>query len=65
MTEAEIRLLSAKEAGDILGVNANTVYSLWKKGLLDYWLIHRTRKTNLRAISDFLERSKNVELQVD
>ena len=65
MSESEIRLLSAKEAGEILGVNANTVYNLWKEGLLDYWLIHKTKKTNLRAISEFLERTRNVELQVD
>lgn len=57
-----IRLLSAKEASKILGVNANTVYNLWSKGLLDYWRIHRTMKTNVQAISEFLKRTKNKDL---
>ena len=61
----EIQLLSAKEAGEILGVNANTVYNLWKRNLLDFWCIHGTKKTNLAAIADFLERSRNMELNVD
>lgn len=65
MNAEEIKLLGAKEAGVILGVNANTVYSLWKKGLLDCWTIHKTKKTNLIAIGEFLERTKNMELDTD
>ena len=57
-----VRLLSAKEASKILGVNANTVYNLWNSGLLDYWRIHRTMKTNVQAITDFLSRTKNKDL---
>ena len=65
MNQADIRLLGAKEAGEVLGVNANTVYNLWKRNLLDFWCIHGTKKTNLAAIADFLERSRNMELNVD
>ncbi len=57
-----VRLLSAKEASKILGVNANTVYNLWNSGLLDYWRIHRTMKTNVQAITEFLNRTKNKDL---
>ena len=57
-----LRLLSAKEAAKILSVNPNTVYNLWNRGLLDYWCIHRTKKTNLNAIEAFLERTKNMEV---
>ena len=57
-----VRLLSAKEASKILGVNPNTVYNLWNRGLLDYWRIHRTMKTNVQAISEFLNRTKNKDL---
>ncbi len=63
MEMEEIKLLSAKEAGEILGINANAVYDLWKKNLLDYWCLHGTKKTNLTAIADFLERTKNTEIQ--
>ena len=59
----EIRLIGAREAAKILGVNANTVYNLWKKGQLDYWRIHKTKKTNLEAIKAFLVRYKNMELE--
>ena len=58
------RLLSAKEAGQILGVNPNVVYSLWKKNLLDFWCIHGTKKTTMNAIEVFLEKSRNQELQL-
>ncbi len=58
----ELKLIGAREAAKILGVNANTVYRLWAKGLLDYWCIHRTMKTNMKAIGEFLERTKNKEL---
>ena len=60
-----IRLLSAKETGQVLGVNPNAVYALWKKNLLDFWCIHGTKKTNMAAIAEFLERTRNQELQLD
>ena len=62
---SNIRLLSAKEAGKILGVNPNAIYTLWNKGLLDYWCIHGTKKTNLDAISAFLEATRNQDLHLD
>ena len=62
---SRIRLLSAKEAGQILGVNPNSVYTLWKKRLLDFWCIHGTKKTNLDAIAAFLEATRNQELHLD
>lgn len=63
--EQEIRLLTAKEAGKVLGVNTNTVYSLWNKNLLGYWMIHKSKKTNLRAIAEFLEKTQNIALDTD
>ena len=60
-----IRLLGSRETAQILGINPTAVYALWNKGLLDYWCIHRTKKTNINAIMDFLERSKNQELSID
>ena len=61
-TVEEIRLIGAREAAKILGVNANTVYRLWARGLLDYWRINMTMKTNMKAVGEFLERVKNKEL---
>ena len=61
-TLEEIRLIGAREAAKILGVNANTVYKLWAKGLLDYWRINMTMKTNMKAIGEFLEHTRNKEL---
>ena len=58
----ELKLIGAREAARILGVNANTVYKLWNKGLLDYGRIHMTLKTNLKAIGEFLARTKNTDL---
>ena len=58
-------MLSAKEAGQILGINPNIVYVLWKKRLLDYWNIHGTKKTNLEAIADFLNITRNQELWLE
>ena len=60
-----IRLLGSRETAQILGINPTAVYALWNRGLLDYWCIHRTKKTNINAIMDFLERSKNLELSID
>ena len=62
MDRASIELLSAKEAGAILGINANAVYRLWMDGLLDFWCINGTLKTNLPAIARFLERYRNVDM---
>ena len=59
----ELKLIGAREAAKILGVNANTVYRLWSKGLLGYWCIHHTMKTNMKAIGEFLDRTKNRELE--
>ena len=63
MDRATIELLGAKAAGAILGINANGVYKLWKAGLLDFWCISGTRKTNLQAIAEFLEKTRNISLQ--
>ena len=62
-TLEEIRLIGAREAAKILGVNANTVYKLWAEGHLDYWRISMTMKTNLKAISEFLTKNKGREVQ--
>ena len=62
-TVEEIRLIGAREAAKILGVNANTVYKLWAEGHLDYWRISMTMKTNLKAISEFLTKNKEPEVQ--
>ena len=62
-TVDEIRLIGAREAAKILGVNANTVYKLWAKGLLDYWRINMTMKTNMKAIGEFLTKNKGREVQ--
>ena len=59
----ELRLIGAREAAKVLGVNANVVYKLWGKGLLDYWRIHGTMKTNMKAIGEFLEQTKNRDLE--
>lgn len=59
-----IRLLGAKEAGQILGVSPNVVYALWNERLLDFWSIHGTKKTNLEAIASFLEATRNQELRL-
>ena len=65
MSESEIRLFTATEASKVLHVNRGTVYTLWNKGLLDFWSINGTRVTNLNAIRSFLERTKNTVLQVE
>lgn len=58
----EMQLMGAREAGKILGVNANTIYKLWHAGKLDYWCLNGTMKTNLTAISEFLNRYRNVDM---
>ena len=65
MTRDEIKLMSAREAAEVLGVNPHVVYDLWNSGLLDFWLIHRTRKTNITAIAAFLEKTRNRDLEND
>lgn len=65
MTLDEIKLMSAREAAEVLGVNPHVVYDLWNRGLLDFWLIHKTRKTNLTAIAAFLEKTRNRDLEND
>ena len=60
----EMQLIGAREAGKILGVNANMVYKLWRGKKLDYWCIHGTMKTNMNAIEAFLERFRNTETPV-
>ncbi len=62
--DAEIRLLNARETARILRVSASTVYSLWRNDLLDYWCIHKSFKTNMKAIGEFLEKTKNTELNI-
>ena len=61
----ELRLLNSRETAKILRVNTGTVYSLWSNGLLDYWCIHKSLKTNMKAIGEFLEKVKNKELNVE
>ena len=60
-----IRLFTAADAATVLHISRNAVYALWRKGLLDYWNINGTKVTNLTAISDFLTRTRNTELQID
>ena len=60
----DLQLIGAREAGKILGVNANMVYKLWREDKLDYWCIHGTMKTNMNAIAAFLERTRNTETPV-
>lgn len=60
-----VRLMSAKEAGQILGINPNAVYALWRNRLLDYWNINGTKKTNLHAITMFLDATRNQVLALD
>ena len=56
---------TSRETAKILRVNTGTVYSLWSNGLLDYWCIHKSLKTNMKAIGEFLEKTKNTELNVE
>ena len=63
MDRTTIELLSAKDAGTILGINPNAVYRLWMDDLLDFWCINGTKKTNLQAIVAFLDRTRNTTLQ--
>ena len=65
MLSTGIRLITATEAAQVLHVSRNAIYTLWRKGLLDFWSINGTRTTNLRAIGDFLERTRNTELQIE
>lgn len=65
MLETEIRLFPASEVAKVLHISRNAVYTLWRKGLLDYWCINGTRMTNITAINDFLERTKNSDLLID
>ena len=60
-----IRLFTAADAATVLHISRNAVYALWRKGLLDYWNINGTKLTNLTAIADFLERTKNVDQLID
>lgn len=60
-----IRLFTAADAATVLHISRNAVYALWRKGLLDYWNINGTKLTNLTAISDFLERTKNADELID
>ena len=60
-----IRLFTAADAATVLHISRNAVYALWRKGLLDYWNINGTKLTNLTAISDFLERTKNADQLID
>lgn len=60
----DLQLIGAREAGKILGVNANMVYKLWHENKLDFWRIHGTMKTNMNAIAAFLERTRNTETPV-
>lgn len=59
----ELRLFGAREAAQILAVGPNIIYALWKNSMLDFWCINGTRKTNLQAIGEFLERSKNSQIE--
>ena len=65
MLSTGIRLITATEAARVLHVSRNAIYTLWRKGLLDFWSINGTRTTNLNAIWDFLDRTRNTELQIE
>ena len=65
MLATGIRLITATEAARVLHVSRNAIYTLWRKGLLDFWSINGTRTTNLRAIGEFLEKTRNMELQIE
>ena len=65
MLSTGIRLITATEAAKVLHVSRNAVYTLWRKGLLDFWSINGTRTTNLNAIGNFLEKTRNMELQIE
>lgn len=65
MLSTGIKLITATEAARVLHVSRNAIYTLWRKGLLDFWSINGTRTTNLNAIGDFLERTRNTELQIE
>ena len=65
MLSTGIRLITATEAARVLHVSRNAVYTLWRKGLLDFWSINGTRTTNLNAIGEFLEKTRNMELQIE
>ncbi len=65
MLSTGIRLITATEAARVLHISRNAVYTLWRKGLLDFWSINGTRTTNLNAIGEFLEKTRNMELQIE
>ena len=65
MLSTGTRLITATEAARVLHVSRNAVYTLWRKGLLDFWSVNGTRTTNLNAIGDFLEKTRNMELQIE
>ena len=64
MLSTGIRLITATETARVLHVSHNAIYTLWRKGLLDFWSINGIRTTNLRAIGEFLEKTRNMELQI-
>ena len=59
--DTELRLFTASEAAQILHISRNAIYTLWRSGQLDHWQINGTMTTNLVAIREFLERTKNKE----
>ena len=65
MTTEEVKLLSSREAAEILGVNPHVIYNLWERGLLAFWYIHKTKKTNLEAIHEFLENTRGRDLAAE
>ena len=65
MLSTGISLITATEAAQVLHVSRNAIYTLWRKGLLDFWSINGTRTTNLNAIGEFLEKTRNTELQIE
>lgn len=57
----DVKLIGAKDAAELLGVNKNKIYELWKSGKLTWWMVGGTKKTTREAIAEFLYNQQCVE----